>query len=238
MSMAMSSIIKKNKQALMTFQDDFLIPMIRKIAVRYMQFDPERYPSRDFTFAPASTLGMIAREYEQQQFIGLLQTLGPDSPVLPLVLQGIIRGSSLSNKEELIAQLAQMNQPDPQQQQMAQMQQEMQMRLIAAQVAKTEAEAQEAAANAQKAMVEAQMAPEETKAKVMAAISKNLPNNDDAAQSEFDRRVKIAELMLKEADMKNKSKIVEMQMAEKMSSLRDIETDFLDELSGRLESND
>ena len=225
MSMAMSSIIKKNKQALMTFQDDFLIPMIKKIAFRYMQFDPDRYPSQDFTFVPASTLGMIAREYEQQQFIGLLQTLGPDSPVLPLVLQGIIKGSSLSNKEELIEQLAQM-------------QQEMQMRLIAAQVAKTEAEAQEAAANAQKAMVEAQMAPEETKAKVMAAISKNLPNNDDAAQSEFDRRVKIAELMLKEADMKNKSKIVEMQMAEKMSSLRDIETDFLDELSERLESND
>ncbi len=238
MSMAMSSIIKKNKQALMTFQDDFLIPMIKKIAVRYMQFDPERYPSRDFTFAPASTLGMIAREYEQQQFIGLLQTLGPDSPVLPLVLQGIIRGSSLSNKEELIAQLAQMNQPDPQQQQMAQMQQEMQMRLIAAQVAKTEAEAQEAAANAQKAMVEAQMAPEETKAKVMAAISKNLPNNDDAAQSEFDRRVKIAELMLKEADMKNKSKIVEMQMAEKMNSLANVETDFLDKLTERLNSDE
>jgi hypothetical protein len=44
--------------------------------------------------------------------------------------------------------------------------------------------------------------------------------------------------MLKEADMKNKSKIVEMQMAEKISSLRDIETDFLDELSERLESNE
>jgi hypothetical protein len=238
MSLAMSSIIKKNKQALMIFQDDFLIPLIKKVAYRYMQYDPERYPSQDFNFVPASTLGMIAREYEQQQFIGLLQTLGPDSPVLPLILKGIVKGSSLSNKEEMAVALEQMNQPNPEQQQMQQMQQEMQMRLMAAQVAKTEAEAQEAAANAQKAMVEAQMAPEETRAKVISAISKNLPNNDDAAQNEFDRRVKIAELMLKEADMKNKSKIVEMQMAEKMSSLRDIETDFLDELSERLDTNE
>jgi len=238
MSLAMSSIIKKNKQALMTFQDDFLIPLIKKIAHRYMQFDPDRYPSRDFTFVPASTLGMVAREYEQQQFIGLLQTLGPDSPVLPLVLKGIVKGSSLSNKEELAASLEQMNQPTPEQQQMVQVQAEMQMRLMAAQVAKTEAEAQEAAANAQKAVVEAQMAPEETRAKVISAISKNLPNNDDAAQQEFDRRVKIAELMLKEADMKNKTKIVEMQMAEKLDSLANVETDFLDKLTERLNSDE
>ena len=41
MSLAMSSIIKKNKQALMNFQDDFLIPLIKKVAYRYMQFASE-----------------------------------------------------------------------------------------------------------------------------------------------------------------------------------------------------
>jgi hypothetical protein len=61
-------------------------------------------------------------------------------------------------------------------------------------------------------MVEAQLAPEETKAKVLSAVSKNLPQQDDSASIEFDRRVKIAELMLKEADLENNSKIVEMQM--------------------------
>jgi mannitol/fructose-specific phosphotransferase system IIA component len=44
--------------------------------------------------------------------------------------------------------------------------------------------------------------------------------------------------MLKEADMKNKSKIVEMQMAEKMSSINNVETDFLDKLTERLNSNE
>jgi hypothetical protein len=212
--------------------------MIKKIAFRYMQFDPERYPSRDFTFVPSSTLGMIAREYEQQQFIGLLQTLGPDSPVLPLVLTGIIKGSSLSNKEELVTQLQQMSQPDPAAQEAQAQQQQMQMALIQAQIAKLEAEAMEAQAKAQKAMAEAQMVPEETRAKVLASISKNLPDEDAAAQSEFDRRVKIAELLLKEADMKNKSKIVEMQMAEKMSSIGNVETEFLDNLTERLNSNE
>jgi hypothetical protein len=216
MSMAMSSIIKKNKQALMTFQDDFLIPMIRKIAHRYMQFDPERYPSRDFTFAPASTLGMIAREYEQQQFIGLLQTLGPDSPVLPLVLRGIIKGSSLSNKEELIEQLAQMSQPDPAAQEAQAQQQQMQMALIQAQITKMEAEAQEAQARAveaqakaQKAVMETQMMPEEMRMKMISAASTNLR---EETTDDFERRLKVATVALKDREITSKENIVERQM--------------------------
>jgi hypothetical protein len=38
--------------------------------------------------------------------------------------------------------------------------------------------------------------------------------------------------------MKNKSKIVEMQMAEKMNSLANVETDFLDKLTERLNSDE
>jgi hypothetical protein len=222
MSMAMSSIIKKNKQALMTFQDDFLIPMIKKIAFRYMQFDPERYPSRDFTFSPASTLGIIAREYEQQQFIGLLQTLGPDSPVLPLVLRGIIKGSSLSNKEELIEQLQQMSQPDPAQQEAAQAQQQMQMALLQAQVAKLEAEAmeaqaraQEAQAKAQKAMMETQMMPEEIRMKMVTAASTNLR---EETTDDFERRLKVANIALKDREITSKENIVERQMQVKQQN--------------------
>ncbi len=47
MSMAVASIIKKYKRTLVNFQEDFLIPFIKKAAFRYMQFDPERYPSVD-----------------------------------------------------------------------------------------------------------------------------------------------------------------------------------------------
>jgi len=220
MSLAMSSIIKKNKQALMNFQDDFLIPLIKKVAYRYMQFDPERYPSRDFQFTPASTLGMVAREYEQQQFIGLLQTLGPESPVLPLVLKGIIKGSSLSNKEELAAALDQMNQPNPETQAIQQAQVQAQLQLVQAQInelnsraAESQADAQEAMAKAQKTLVEAQLAPEELRAKVIQSVTANL---DGGQQGEFDRRAKIADLILKEREIQTKENIVEAQMNRKV----------------------
>jgi hypothetical protein len=222
MSLAMSSIIKKNKQALMNFQDEFLLPLIKKVAVRYMQYDPERYPSQDFDFIPSSTLGLIAREYEQQQFIGLLQTLGPQSPVLPLVLKGIIKGSSLSNKEELAQQLEQLSQPSPEQQQMQQMQQELQMRLMQAQVAEVEAKAQEAQAKAQEAqakaqkiLIEAQLAPEELRAKLVTAASTNLR---EETTDDFERRMKVAQLALKDKDIENKKDIVAMQTMAKMRS--------------------
>jgi len=234
MSTAVATIIKKYKRTLVNFQEDFLIPFIKKAAFRYMQFDPERYPSVDMNFIPTATLGIIAREYEQQQFIGLLQTLGPNTPVLPLILKGIMQNSSLTNRFELIAKLDEMMQPNPEQQQMEQMQQQLAMQAAQAQIAVSTTQAEQNRAEATKLAVEAQLLPQEVQAKNMAAVTKNLPNEDEAASREFDKRVKIAELMLKEADIKNKSKIVELQMANKQENLRSVENDFLDQLSGAL----
>jgi hypothetical protein len=210
MSMAVATVIKKYKRTLVNFQEDFLIPFIKKAAFRYMQFDPERYPSVDMKFVPTATLGIIAREYEQQQFIGLLQTLGPNTPVLPLILKGILNNSSLTNRYELMAALDQMSQPDPQAAQMQQMQQQLAMEAAQAQIAVNTTQAEQNRAEAQKLSVETQLMPQEVQAKVIAATTKNLPTGDES--SEFDKRVKIAELMIKEADIKNKSKIVELQM--------------------------
>ena len=234
MTMAVATIIKKYKRTLVNFQEDFLVPFIKKAAFRYMQFDPERYPSVDMNFIPTATLGIIAREYEQQQFIGLLQTLGPNTPVLPVILKGIIANSSLSNRFEMMAALDEMSKPNPQAEQMQQMQQELAMQAAQANIAVQTSQAEQNKAEAIKLSVEAQLMPQEVQAKNMAAMTKNLPNQDDQASREFDKRVKIAELMLKEADIKNKSKIVELQMANKQENLRSVENDFLDQLSGAL----
>ena len=236
MSMAVASIIKKYKRTLVNFQEDFLVPFIKKAAFRYMQFDPERYPSVDMNFIPTATLGIIAREYEQQQFISLLQTLGPQTPVLPIILKGIVSNSSLSNRFEMMAALDKMSQPDPQQQQVQQMQQQLTMQAAQAQIAVSTTQAEQNRAEATKLMVEAQLMPQEVQTKNMAAMTKNLPNQDDQASKEFDKRVKIAELMLKEADIKNKSKIVELQMADKNNKVHGMEQDFLDQLSKSLGS--
>jgi len=235
MSMAVATIIKKYKRTLVNFQEDFLIPFIHKAAYRYMQFDPERYPSVDMKFIPTATLGIIAREYEQQQFIGLLQTLGPDTPVLPLILKGILGNSSLSNRYELIAKLDEMSQPNPEAQQMQQMQQQLAMQNAQSQIALNTTQAEQNRAEAQKLLTETQLMPKETEAKILASVTKNLPSADDANSREFDKRVKIAELMLKEADIKNKSKIVELQMSKAKDNVAEMENEFLTKLSGALQ---
>jgi hypothetical protein len=232
MSMAVATIIKKYKRTLVNFQEDFLIPFIQKAAFRFMQFDPERYPSVDMRFIPTATLGIIAREYEQQQFIGLLQTLGPNTPVLPLILKGILNNSSLTNRFELIAALDQMSQPNPEAQQLQQAQQQLALQAAQAAIAVDTTQAEQNRAEATKLMTETQLMPQETQAKILASTTKNLPQGNES--NEFDKRVKIAELMLKEADMKNKSKIVELQMAEKRNKVAGMEEDFLDQLTKEL----
>ena len=225
-SMAVASIIKKYKRTLVNFQEDFLIPFINKAAFRYMQFDPERYPTVDMKFIPTAALGIIAREHEQQQFISLLQTLGPNTPVLPVILKGIMANSSLSNRYELIQMLDEMSKPDPQAQAMQQAQAQLAMQAAQAQIAVQTTQAEQNRAEAAKLMTETQLMPQEIQAKVISSTTKNLPNGNEPA--EFDKRVKIAELMLKEADIKNKSKIVEMQMSDKM------EKAFLDRITSEL----
>ena len=209
MSMAMAGIIKKYKRTLTNFQEDFMIPFIKKAAYRYMQLDPERYPSVDMNFIPTATLGVLAREFEQQQLIGLLQTLGPNTPVLPLILKGILQNSSLSNRGELIQALEKMSMPDPQQQQAAQQQQQIQMALVQAELADKQSKAQKQQAEAQKAMVDAQVAPQLAQAKIVSALTNNL--NEDNETKDFERRVKMTELALKQEDIRSNERIAAIQ---------------------------
>jgi hypothetical protein len=230
-SMAVASLIKKNKRTLTNFQEDFLSPFIKKAAFRFMQFDPERYPSADLNFVPTATLGIMAREYEQSQFIALLQTLGPNTPVLPLILKGVIANSSLSNRAEMIAALDQMAQPDPQAQEMQQMQQQLQLQSVQSQIAVNTTQAERNKAEAMNTMVEAQLKPKEVEAKIISSTTQNLPNNDELASREFDRRVKIADLMLKEKDIEHKLEVVKMQTAAKHAQKTN-DNEFLKKIIG------
>jgi hypothetical protein len=128
-----------------------------------------------------------------------------------------------------MAALDQMSQPDPQAQQMQQMQQQLAMEAAQAQIAVNTTQAEQNRAEATKLMTEAQLMPQEVQAKVIASTTKNLPAGNES--NEFDKRVKIAELMLKEADIDNKGRIVQMQMADKASQSKKDE-DFLKSIIG------
>ena len=213
-SMSMGAIIKRHKRTLINFQESFLIPMIEKTAWRYMQFDPEHYPVSDYKFVPSSSLGVIAREYEVTQLVQLLQTLGQDSPMYPMLVSAVIDNMGLSNREELMAQMAKAAQPDPQAQQMQQQQMQQQMALAQAQLELVQAQGMEAQSRAQKYQVEAQLEPEVVKAKLAAALSTNLQAGN-ADEAEFAKRAKIADLMLKEKDIQSNERIAIMQMQNK-----------------------
>ena len=210
MSMSVAGIIKKYKRTLMNFQEDFMVPLIQKAAWRFMQFEPERYPTVDLTFTPTATLGIVAREYEQAQLIGLLQTLGPDTPVLPMILQGIVANSSLANKAEMLAKLNEMMQPNPEEVAIRQEIAQVNKAKAIAEVKVLESTAMKNMADAQQTGTETQLMPMETQAKLAQGLSANIRGNQ--SEDEFAKRAKIAELMIKEKDINNKGKIVEMQM--------------------------
>jgi len=200
-SMSLGAIIKRHKRTLINFQDSFLLPFVTKAAHRYMQFTPELYPVQDFKFVASSSLSIIAREYEVTQLVQLLQTMSPESPMYPMLIESIVDNMNLSNREEIIEGLRQANQPNPQQQEMQQMAMQMEMAQKQATVENIQAQTAEIVSRVQQNQVETELLPYDTVAK--------LPNESD---KEFQRRVKLAELLLKERELESKEDMVEMQM--------------------------
>jgi len=203
-SMSLGAIIKRHKRTLINFQQSFLLPFVTKAAHRYMQFDPENYPVADYKFNASSTLGIIAREYEVTQLVQLLQTMQQDSPLYPVLIQSIIDNMNLSNREELIATMKQASQPDPQAQQMAQMAQQAQLEFQQSQTNALNAQAAESQARAQKYVMDAQIAPQELEIDKIEAITRNLQAGDQD-DKEFERRLKVANTLLKEKEIEAKT---------------------------------
>jgi len=205
-SMSLGAIIKRHKRTLINFQQSFLLPFVTKAAHRYMQFDPENYPVADYKFNATSTLGIIAREYEVTQLVQLLQTMQQDSPLYPVLIQSIIDNMNLSNREELIAAMQQAGQPNPQAQQMAQAAQQAQLEFQQSQTEALRAQAQESQARAQKYMMDSQLAPQELEIDKIQAITRNLQAGDQD-DKEFERRLKVAQTLLKEKEIEAKTNV-------------------------------
>jgi hypothetical protein len=176
-----------------------------------MQYDPDNFPAQDYKFVASISLGVIAREYEVTQLVQLLQTLGQDSPMYPMLVEAVIENMSLSNREGMISQLREMNKPNPQAQQLQQAQMEAQMAVAQAQTALYQAQAAESQSRAGKLQAETQAIPTKLENDRIRAISSNLQvgSQDD---KEFERRAKLADLVLKEREIASKEAIVAKQM--------------------------
>lgn len=124
-------------------------------------------------------------------------------------MQAVLKNSSISNREEMVKQMQEMSQPNPQQQQMQQNSVMLDMRV-------KNADANLKEAQAEKARVDAQIAPVEAKARVISAVSNNLDENQEAV--DFERRMKLADAMLKEKDIDSNERIAKMQVMSKLAS--------------------
>lgn len=196
-SMSLGAIIKRHKRTLINFQESFLIPFVTKVAHRYMQFEPEIYPVNDYKFEVISSLGIIAREYEVTQLVQLLQTMGSDSPLYPVLIQSIIDNMNISNREQLIQVIQQASQPNPEAQEAAQAAQQVQLQFQQSQTNALNGQAAESQARANKIAQETKAIPVELENDRIKAIATNLKagTEDD---KEFERRMKVTDKLLEE----------------------------------------
>jgi len=196
-SMSLGAIIKRHKRTLINFQELFLIPMIQKTAWRYMQYAPELYKAQDFKFVPTSSLGIIAREYEVTQLVQLLQTMPADNAMYPMLIEAIVENMNLSKRDEMIAVLRKSQEPNPeaQKQQQAAMQVEMAKEQATAEA--LQAQAAEANARARKYDEEARLEQFDSETNRIKAVATGLKEGD-ADDKEFEKRARVAELVIKE----------------------------------------
>lgn len=192
-SMSLGAVIKRQKRTLVNFQDDFLIPLIEKVAWRYMQYDPDNYPARDYKFNVYGSLGIMAREYEVTQLTQLLQSMNPESATYSLLLETIISNMSISDRDRIVATLQQARQPNPEQVQAQQMAAQAAMAVQQGQAAALQGQAAESTARARKYEAETLAIPVELQNEQFKIISDDLP--EDATETDFKRRVELAKLM-------------------------------------------
>lgn len=163
MSMQMGGFLKRAKRTMANVERQFLNKMIQKSLWRYMQFDPDRYPT-DFKFIVRSTMGIMAREVEQATLAQLIQTVPPESPMYLIVIKGIIDSGNSPNKGEMLKALDMQMQPDPEAQ--ANQKKMAQLQIDAAEwtVTKLKGESAKAFADAELARAKAEEAgrPEQT----------------------------------------------------------------------------
>ena len=208
-SMSLGAIIKRHKRTLINFQENFLIPFVKKSACRYMQYTPELYPAQDFKFVASSSLGIIAREYEVTQLVQLLQTMSPDSPMYPMLIESIVDNMGLANREEIIANMRQAAQPNPEQQQAQQAQLQLQLQSAQASLENIQAQTAEIVSRVQQNQVETQLLPVEEETRRIAALAKQMPAD------EFERLIEVAKLELKQKEIESREDIVQLQMQKK-----------------------
>jgi hypothetical protein len=107
-SMMLGAFVKRSKRSVSNIERNLIMPFIKATALRYLQFNPSRYPWDDTKFIVKGQLGIIAREIEQINITQLIGMLPEDAVGAKLAAaQGFVDMSSVVNKAQIMEALKQ-----------------------------------------------------------------------------------------------------------------------------------
>lgn len=152
-AITVSGLRKRSKRTMYNIEE-FLTQLVRRILWRKMQFEPDRYPV-DVEFQVKGTMGVVARELEQQFMVNLLQFAEKGTPPYLVLLKAIFEQTSSPIKAEMTKTIDAMLQPDPKQQRKAEMLEQLQMQAAMEEVRNTRADTALKLAQGDKAKAEA-----------------------------------------------------------------------------------
>lgn len=105
-SMMLGAFVKRSKRSVQNVDRQLVAPLIKGMAIRYLQFAPSRYPYEDTKFVVKGSLGIIAREIEQLNITQLIAMLPDGAQGSKLAAaEGFIEMSSVINKATIMKAL-------------------------------------------------------------------------------------------------------------------------------------
>lgn len=110
-ALAASSFIKRSKRTMFNIEG-YLNRLVRRVLHLKMQYEPTRYPT-DYEFQVKGSIGMMAREIEQQFMVNLMSVIGPDSPASMPIIRAIFEHSGSPVKGDVLKALKALEEKEP-----------------------------------------------------------------------------------------------------------------------------
>jgi hypothetical protein len=226
-ALSASMFIKRSRRTMQNIERRFIRPLVDKMYARYTQFDPKAFVP-EAVFRPKGTLGIMAREFEQQQLTQMLALVPNESKPFFVMMKAIFDQSSSPHKAELTRAVDEWINPEvtPEQQEAAKKQEELQMRQQEAIVAeleakarKADAEAKRAEAQAQESLVKADLADDE----IQQAHIKNAIDLREVEAFEVQNELSALMQKLKAFDLAIKAKVAQAQIGKLEADSRKIQ---------------
>jgi hypothetical protein len=224
-SMSMAGVVKRNKRMLTRYVNDFLAPTLMKLMWRYIQYDQERYIPLNPTFNMPSTMGIMQREYETQNLTQIMNTMQPGTSEHLMLLMGVVANSGIPSRDKImkllqrrLEQVMQTEAAPPQEEQqpqemvdpvqieLARQDAMLNLQLKQLELAKVQAETRKLNAEARDKELEPMLEAREQSLRGIYQTSQ------DKINAEFDRRMAVADMFIKEKGIDSRERIADKQI--------------------------